>query len=67
MNIEKMEFPKEIANRLNSKIRQSIKIECFGGARISVDKFNLSILEPHKVVLTKKKHFVVVYILQRIL
>lgn len=62
MNIEKIEFPKEIANRLNAKIRQSIKIEYCSGAYVNIDKFNLSILEPHKVILKKGKRVVIVYI-----
>ena len=62
MNIEKMQFPKEIANRLNNKIRQTIKIEYFDGNKVNIDKFNLSILQPHKILFKKGEKFIVVYI-----
>ena len=64
MNIKKVEFPKEIANRLNNRIRQSIKIEYYGGAFVELDKFNLSVLQPHKVLFRKDKRFIIVYIIE---
>ena len=66
MKVEKMQFPKEIENRLNSKIRQSIKIEYFNGIIVNIDKFNLSILQPHKILFKKEGRFIIVYITENI-
>ena len=62
MKVESIEFPKEIENRLNKRIRQSIKIEYFNGNIVNIDKFNLSILQPHKILFKKDERFIVVYI-----
>ena len=66
MKVESIEFPKEIENRLNNKIRQSIKIKYFNGGIVNIDKFNLSILQPHKVLFKKDGRFIIVYITENI-
>ena len=66
MKVEKIQFPKEIENRLNNKIRQSIKIKYFNGNMVNIDKFNLSILQPHKVLFKKDKKIIIVYITENL-
>ena len=66
MKVSQIEFPKEIATRLNNKIRQSIKIEYFNGNKVDIDKFNLSILQPHKILFKKDEKIVIVYITENI-
>ena len=66
MKVEKIQFPKEIENRLNNKIRQSIKIKYFNGNMVNIDKFNLSILQPHKVLFKKGEKFIIVYITENL-
>ena len=62
MTIKKIEFPKEVEARLKAKIKQSISVEYFNGSRVDVDKFNLEIVEPHKILFKKGNNIIIVYI-----
>ena len=66
MKVNQIDFPKEIATRLNDKIKQTIKIEYFNGNKVDIDKFNLSILQPHKILFEKEGRFIIVYITENI-
>ncbi len=66
MKVNQIDFPKEIATRLNDKIKQTIKIEYFNGNKVDIDKFNLSILQPHKILFKKEGRFIIVYITENI-
>lgn len=67
MKIDKLEFPKEIQTRFEKKIKQSIKMTFYNGATINVDSFNLTILEPYKVVFKSKNKVILVFITENTL
>lgn len=62
MNIEKLEFPSEIENTLRKRIRQTIKMTFYAGAKINVNTFNLAILETYKILFKKGQKIILVYI-----
>jgi len=55
--IETLEFPCEIKKKLKIKANLgNLEIEFFNGHIIKFDKTNLSVQEPHKIIVNNKKN-----------
>lgn len=55
MNTESLTFPSTIQYTIKRKTHNNINISFYGGALIRNDLFNLSFVEPFKVVFTNKR------------
>lgn len=67
MNTESLTFPNTIQYTIKRKTHNNIDISFYGGALIRNNLFNLSFVEPFKVVFTNKrknKH-IIYFILQQ--
>jgi len=55
--IETLEFPCEIKKKLKMKVSMgNLEINYIDGHLIKFDKTNLSVLEPHKIIVSNKNH-----------
>ncbi len=55
--IETIEFPCEIKKKLKMKVSMSnLEINYIDGHLIKFDKTNLSVQEPHKIIVSNKNH-----------
>ena len=66
MNVEQVQFPLELKNKLTTRVNKPIKTQFFGGSNITTDLFNVSLIEPFKVVFTRKDKNVVVFIISKV-
>ena len=56
--IESLIFPSELKNKLNMKVGKSnLDISFINGHIINIDKTNLSITEPHKIIVNNKINY----------
>lgn len=54
--VEKLIFPESIKTKLKTKVCWSnLKVEYINGHTIKFDKANLSIMEPHKIIIGNNK------------
>lgn len=61
--IETLTFPCEIKQKLKMKASfGNLNIKFINGHIIKIDKTNLSIQEPHKIIITNKQNILVAYI-----
>ena len=61
--IESLIFPSELKNKLNMKVGKSnLDISFINGHIINIDKTNLSITEPHKIIVTNKINTLIAYV-----
>lgn len=58
-------FPSELKRKLLSKVSNKIKILFYDGAYITSDLFNLSILEPYKIVFACKSNTINVFVVDK--
>ena len=65
MNVEQVQFPFELKNKLTTRVNKPIKAQFYGGSYITTDMFNISLVEPFKVVFTRKDKNVVVFIIPK--
>ena len=68
MNIEHVEFPREVQKNLCRRLKTSIKVTCFEGTVLDPIQFNFTVVEPFKMLFQNKrktKH-IIVYVLQSI-
>lgn len=55
--IENLEFPCEIKKKLKMKVSMgNLEVEFIDGHLIKFDKTNLSVQEPHKIIVSNKNH-----------
>ena len=58
--IENLEFPCEIKKKLKMKVSMgNLDVEYIDGHLIKFDKTNLSVQEPHKIIVSNKKNTLV--------
>lgn len=58
--IENLEFPCEIKKKLKMKVSMgNLEVEFIDGHLIKLDKTNLSVQEPHKIIVSNKKNTLV--------
>ncbi len=58
--IENLEFPCEIKKKLKMKVSMgNLEVEFIDGHLIKFDKTNLSVQEPHKIIVSNKKNTLV--------
>lgn len=58
--IESLDFPSEIKNKLKMKVSTTnLKIEFISGHIIKFDKTNLSVQEPHKIIITNSNNILI--------
>lgn len=62
---DKKEFPNDLKKKIISKVNKKIKIIFYDGADIKNDIFNLSILEPCKIIFNHDKNNIVVYVIEK--
>ena len=61
--IESLIFPSELKNKLNMKVGKSnLDISFINGHIINIDKTNLSITEPHKIIVNNKINTLIAYV-----
>lgn len=61
--IESLDFPSEIKNKLKIKVSTTnLKIKFLSGHIIKFDKTNLSITEPHRIVVTNSNQVLIALI-----
>lgn len=61
-----IEFPKELERKFVSKVNNKVKITFCGGAYITNEIFNLTILEPYKIIFSYKKKTIIAFVVERI-
>ncbi len=55
ITIQNLEFPSELKNKLKIKVNNNkLKIDCMPGHIINLDKTNLSVTEPHRIIVTSE-------------
>lgn len=55
ITIQNLEFPSELKSKLKIKVNNNkLKINFIPGHIINVDKTNLSVTEPHKIIVTSE-------------
>ena len=60
--IEYLIFPCELKNKLKMKVgMNNLVIDFIDGHIISIDKTNLSIIEPHKIIVKNKEKTLIAY------
>ena len=58
--IESLDFPSEIKNKLKMKVSTTnLKIEFISGHIIKFDKTNLSVKEPHKIIVSNSNSILI--------
>ncbi len=58
--IENLEFPCEIKKKLEMKVSMgNLEVEFIDGHLIKLDKTNISVQEPHKIIVSNKKNTLV--------
>ena len=58
--IESLDFPSEIKNKLKMKVSTTnIKIEFLSGHIIKFDKTNLSVREPHRIIVSNSNKILI--------
>ena len=58
--IETLEFPCEIKKKLKMKVSMgNLEVEFIDGHLIKLDKTNISVQEPHKIIVSNKKNTLV--------
>lgn len=61
--IENLIFPSELKDKLNMKVGKSnLDISFINGHIINIDKTNLSITEPHKIIVNNKSNTLIAYV-----
>ena len=61
--IESLIFPSELKNKLNMKVGKSnLDISFINGHIINIDKTNLSITEPHKIIVNNNVNTLIAYV-----
>ena len=61
--IEKLIFPSELKDKLKMKVGMSnLNIRFIEGHIINIDKTNLSITEPHKIIVNNNANMLIAYI-----
>ena len=61
--IENLEFPCEIKKKLKMKVSmRNLEVEFVDGYLIKFDKTNLSVQEPHKIIVSNKKNTLIALI-----
>ena len=61
--IENLEFPCEIKKKLKMKVSMgNLELEFINGHLIKFDKTNLSVQEPHKIIVSNKKNTLIALI-----
>lgn len=61
--IENLIFPCELKNKLRMKAgMNNLVVDFIDGHIISIDKTNLSIIEPHKIIVKNKEKILVAYL-----
>lgn len=55
ITIQNLEFPSELKNKLKIKVNNNkLKIDYMPGNIINLDKTNLSVTEPHRIIVTSE-------------
>ena len=63
MTIENLIFPSELKDKLKMKVGKSnLKISYIEGHIIKIDKTNLSITEPHKIIVNNNTNTLIAYV-----
>ena len=58
--IESLDFPSEIKNKLKMKVsKTNLKLEFIYGHIINFDKTNLSVREPHRIIVSKSNNVLI--------
>lgn len=61
--IESLTFPSELKDKLKIKVSMSnLDIKFIDGHIVNIDKTNLSITEPHKIIVNNKVNTLIAYI-----
>ena len=60
-----IQFPSDLRNKLTRGINKPIKATFYNGSNITTDRFNISLIEPFKVVFARKDKHVVVFIIPK--
>lgn len=61
--IEQLTFPCEIKNKIKIKVSQgNLKVEYIDGHLIRFDKTNLSVQEPHKIIVSNKNNILIAFL-----
>jgi len=61
--IESLIFPSELKNKLNMKVgKGNLDISFINGHVINIDKTNLSITEPHKIIVNNNVNTLIAYV-----
>ena len=61
--IETLIFPSELKNKLSMKVGKSnLNISFINGHAITIDKTNLSITEPHKIIVNNNVNTLIAYV-----
>ena len=61
--IETLIFPSELKNKLSMKVGKSnLNISFINGHAITIDKTNLSITEPHKIIVNNNTNTLIAYV-----
>lgn len=64
MIVNKKEFPAELKSKIINKTNKKIKISFFDGSNITNHIFNMSMLEPYKIVFSYKNKHVVAFVVE---
>lgn len=67
MIVNKKEFPAELKSKIINKTNKKIKISFFDGSNITNHIFNMSMLEPYKIVFSYKNKHVVAFVVEKTL
>ncbi len=62
---DKKEFPNDLKKKIISKVNKKIKIIFYDGADIKNDIFNLSMIEPYKILFSCKKDNIIVFVVEK--
>lgn len=61
--IEQLTFPCEIKKKIKMKVSQgNLKVEYIDGHLIRFDKTNLSVQEPHKIIVSNKNNILIAFL-----
>ena len=65
--IESLDFPSEIKNKLKMKVSMAnLKIEFLSGHIIKFDKTNLSVQEPHRIIVSNSSQVLIALVYDNI-
>ena len=65
MIINNLTFPTNLQYTIRRKTNNNIDVSCYNGAIIENDVFNLSFVEPFKIVFTNKRKHIICFMLQQ--